>query len=127
MFPSHDQQVDQRFAKNSVAVYFNNRYYIAVPLKTNPDGSSNDDGINNAILVYNFLNNQWESVDTVNSSPAFEYTNLIVAGLGNSRGVYSVNVNGGIHLIASDPENFTTSARSGFDNVITKIGGTDPH
>ena len=32
-------------------------------------GSSNDNGINNAILVYNFLNNQWESVDTINITP----------------------------------------------------------
>ena len=118
------EQIDQRFAKNSTAVYFNNRYYIAVPLKTNPDGSSNDNGVNNAILVYNFLNNQWESVDTVNASPQFEYTNLVIAGLGNSRGVYCVNENGGIHLIASDESNFSTSSRSGFDNVITQVGET---
>lgn len=118
------EQIDQRFAKNSTAVYFNNRYYIAVPLKTNPDGSSNDNGINNAVLVYNFLNNQWESIDTVNIMPQFEYTNLLVAGLGNSRGVYSVNINGGIHLIASDEANFSTSSRSGFDNVITQVGET---
>ena len=119
------EQIDPRFAKNSVAVYFNNRYYIAVPLKTNPDGSSNDNGINNAILVYNFLNNQWESVDTVNSTPAFEYTNLLVAGLGLSRGVYSVNVNGGIHLIDADAEDFSTSSRSGFDNVITAVADSN--
>lgn len=120
------EQIDQRFAKNATAVYFNNRYYIAVPLKTNPDGSSNDNGVNNAILVYNFLNNQWESVDTVNASPQFEYTNLIIAGLGNDRGVYSINENGGIHLIASDEANFSTSSRSGFDNVITQVGETVP-
>lgn len=120
------EQIDQRFAKNATAVYFNNRYYIAVPLKTNPDGSSNDNGINNAILVYNFLNNQWESVDTINITPQFEYTNLIIAGLGNARGVYSINQNGGIHLIASDEANFSTSSRSGFDNVITQVGETVP-
>ena len=120
------EQIDQRFAKNATAVYFNNRYYIAVPLKTNPDGSLNDNGVNNAILVYNFLNNQWESVDTVNASPQFEYTNLIIAGLGNDRGVYSINENGGIHLIASDEANFSTSSRSGFDNVITQVGETVP-
>ena len=120
------EQIDQRFAKNATAVYFNNRYYIAVPLKTNPDGSSNDNGINNAILVYNFLNNQWESVDTINITPQFEYTNLIIAGLGNDRGVYSINENGGIHLIASDEANFSTSSRSGFDNVITQVGETVP-
>ena len=66
-----------------------------------------------------------ESVDTVNSTPAFEYTNLLVAGLGNSRGVYSVNVNGGIHLIDADAEDFSTSSRSGFDNVITAVADSN--
>ena len=41
----------------SVAVYFDNRYYIAVPT---------DDAQNpNTVLIFNFLNGQWESVDTV--------------------------------------------------------------
>lgn len=46
----------------AVATYFENRYYLAVPL----DGSE----YNNAILVYNFINKAWESVDTypVNAS-----------------------------------------------------------
>ena len=117
-------QIDQRFAKNAAAVYFGNRYYIAVPLKTNPDGSQNDKGINNAILIYNFINKQWESIDTIKSTPTFEYTNLIIAGLGNARGVYCINQNGGIHLIASDDSNFSTLSRAGFDSVLSTIGST---
>jgi len=119
-------QIDQRFAKNATAVYFGNRYYIAVPLKTNPDGSQNDKGINNAILIYNFINNQWESIDTIKSTPTFEYTNLIIAGLGNARGVYCINQSGGIHLIASSDENFSTLSRTGFDSVLSTIGSTSP-
>jgi hypothetical protein len=41
---------------NAVATYWENRYYLAVPL----DNSET----NNAILVYNFINKAWESVDT---------------------------------------------------------------
>ena len=40
----------------AVATYFENRYYLAVPL--------DDSEVNNAILVYNFINKAWESVDT---------------------------------------------------------------
>ncbi len=40
----------------AVATYWENRYYLAVPL---------DDSIrNNVTLVYNFINKAWESVDT---------------------------------------------------------------
>ena len=118
-------QIDLDFAPNAVAVYFDNRYFLAVPLKTNPDGSDNISGANNAIIIYNFLNKQWESIDTINTNPQFEYTDLLVAGLGKKRGVYTVNQQGGIHLIATEKSSFSQSSRSGFDNVITRVGSTD--
>jgi len=40
----------------AVSKYFNNRYYLAVP--------TNDSTINNTLLIFNFINNEWESVDT---------------------------------------------------------------
>lgn len=48
--------------ENAVATYWENRYYLAVPL--------DDSEVNNAVLVYNFINKAWESVDTypVNAS-----------------------------------------------------------
>ena len=119
-------QINLDFASNAVAVYFDNRYFLAVPLKTNPDGSDNISGANNAIIIYNFLNKQWESIDTINTNPQFEYTDLLVAGLGKKRGVYTVNQQGGIHLIATEKSSFSQSSRSGFDNVITRVGSTDP-
>jgi hypothetical protein len=119
-------QIDLDFAPNAVAVYFDNRYFLAVPLKTNPDGSDNISGANNAIIIYNFLNKQWESIDTINTNPQFEYTDLLVAGLGKKRGVYTVNQQGGIHLIATEKSSFSQSSRSGFDNVITRVGSTNP-
>lgn len=85
--------------QNSSAVYFDNKYYIAVPLD-----SINSEGVrvratkNNAILIYNFINKQWESIDSVTS---FDYEKLIIAGEGEKRGVYCVNSFGGVHLLES--------------------------
>jgi len=98
----------------SVATYFDNRYFLAVPL----DSSSEL----NALIVYNFLNKTWESVDTVgttsisNQSVTFDFDNLIVAGDGDNRAVYTVNRLGGVHKL--------NSGNTSFDTVITEIGGS---
>lgn len=41
------------------------------------------------------------------------------------RGVYCINEQGGVHLIAGVDSNFSTSAKSGQDVVITQIGGSE--
>lgn len=85
--------------QNSSAVYFDNKYYIAVPLD-----SINSEGIrvkatnNNAVIIYNFINKQWESIDSV---PSFDYEKLILSGDGEKRGVYCINSFGGVHLLES--------------------------
>jgi hypothetical protein len=97
---------DQR--SQAVAVYFDNRYFIAVPL---------DDALrNNAILIYNFLNKQWESIDSVDSTD-WDIENLIVAGEGSQRGVYAINRLGGIHKI--------DSRLQGVDLINVSIGGSN--
>ena len=93
--------------ENSVASYFDNRYFIAVPLDSATE--------NNAILVYNFLTKQWESVDQVNDAN-FHSTNLIVVGDGDDRAVYVVNDIGGVHRLDKRVD--------GIDRVITQIGGS---
>lgn len=113
-------RINQGLAKNSVAQYFDNRYYIAVPL----DGEDGTEApYNNALLVYNFLTQEWESIDSVNSSPQFEYKNLIVAGLGSKRGLFCINSDGGIHQIAGSESAFSTITKQGKDRVVTQIGG----
>jgi len=102
------QRINKEHADKAVAVYFDNRYYIAVPLDSSTE--------NNAVLIYNFLNEAWESVDTVQDSN-FEFTNLIVGGKGNNKGVYVVNKQGGVHRL--------DALDSGRDSVITTIGSTD--
>ena len=101
------QRINKNAWENSVATYFDNRYFIAVPLD---DATSN-----NAILVYNFLNKQWESVDQVGDAN-FQSANLIVVGDGDARAVYVVNDIGGVHRL--------DNRLDGIDRVITQIGGT---
>jgi len=50
------QKINKDAIYRSVAAYWNNRYYLAVPLDESID--------NNCILVYNFILQAWESVDT---------------------------------------------------------------
>ena len=101
------KRINKEAWDKSVATYFDNRYFIAVPL----DGATE----NNAILVYNFLTKQWESVDQVNDAN-FHSTNLIVVGDGDDRGVYVVNDIGGVHRLEQRVD--------GIDRVITQIGGS---
>ena len=100
-------RINQNAVENVQSVYFDNRYYMAVPI----DGSS----VNNAVFIFNFLNREWESIDTVDD-PNWDYRYLIVAGDGDTRGVYAVNQNGGVHRL--------DSLDSGNDNIISQIGGT---
>lgn len=67
-------RINQDAVKNSCAAYFENRYFLAVPL----DGSTT----NNAVLVYNFINKEWESVDTFRSGMDVSF---MVTGIYNGR------------------------------------------
>jgi hypothetical protein len=84
------QRINRDVWDKSVGVYFDNRYYLAVPL----DNSR----VNNAILIFNFINKQWESIDTTNATN-WNIANLIVAGKKSDRAVYAVNTLGGLHRL----------------------------
>jgi len=100
-------RINKDHADKAVSAYFDNRYYIAVPL----DNSLT----NNALLVYNFLNKQWESVDSIND-PNWAYTYLVVGGSGKNRGVYAMNRNGGVHKYEQRDDDI--------DRYVDVIGGT---
>lgn len=107
--------INKAHVDKASAVYFDNKYYLAVPTGTST--------VNNTLLIYNFLNKSWESVDTVNnvdtdgnSFSSFEFTKLLVAGKGLKRGVYVTNTDGGIHKLEVFDD--------GIDRVITDIGTT---
>ena len=84
------KQINPDYAKNAVAIYHDNRYYLSVPICASIE--------NNAILVYNFLTQGWESVDTVDT-PNWNVRNLIRAGADSLNKLYAVNSFGGIHVI----------------------------
>jgi hypothetical protein len=82
------QRINRNYAHRAVATYWNNRYYLAVPL----DGSVD----NNAILVYNFILKQWESVDTYPAG--FDVFDFIIAKKDNQRRMYIIDTDQGIFL-----------------------------
>ena len=136
------KRINKDQSSQAVAVYFDNRYFIAVPVDKFRDNRTEnqvsgefltkadallagipreniEDSValrNNVILIYNFLNKQWESVDSVNSTD-WDIENLIVAGEGSKRGVYAINRLGGIHKI--------DSRLQGVDLINVSIGGSD--
>ena len=101
------KRINKAYASKAKSVYFDNRYYLAVPL----DSSTT----NNALLIYNFLNKQWESIDSIND-PEWQYSELTVAGEGDKRSVYAINRNGGVHQYESRSDDR--------DRYIVQVGGT---
>lgn len=82
------QRINRNYAHRAVATYWNNRYYLAVPL----DGSVD----NNAILVYNFILRQWESVDTYPAG--FDVFDFVIAKKDNQRRMYIIDTDQGVFL-----------------------------
>lgn len=82
------KRINRTYAYRSVAVYWDNRYYLAVPL----DNSDK----NNAVLIYNFILNAWESIDTYPAG--IDVFNFIVAKKDNIRRLFIVDSNEGIFL-----------------------------
>lgn len=72
----------------AVGCYFNNRYWLAVPAGSNTR--------NNALLVYNTLNQQWETVDTF--PPGFYCDDLQVSTYGAKKRLYIISREGGIYV-----------------------------
>ena len=83
-------RINKSYAANAVGIYHDNRYYLAVPL----DSST----VNNAILVYNFLNQGWESIDVI-SSQGWNIIGFVRSGAGTTNRLHVVSKEGGIHMI----------------------------
>ncbi|NBZ96948.1 MAG: hypothetical protein EBR40_11085, partial [Proteobacteria bacterium] len=76
----------------SNGVFFNNRYFLAVPTKlANGDPSSNP----NTLFIYNMLNEAWESRDIY----AFNLDQLVVSDYGTERRLYASSRNGKLFLL----------------------------
>jgi len=72
-----------------VATYWNNRYYLAVPLDSSSD--------NNAVLVYNFILKNWESVDVYPSG--FDVFDFLIGKKDNLRRMFAVDTEQGVFLM----------------------------
>lgn len=83
------QRINRTYSHRAVATYWNNRYYLAVPLDSSVD--------NNAVLVYNFILKNWESVDTYPAG--FDVFDFVVAKKNNQRRMYGVDTDKGIFLL----------------------------
>ena len=77
------------FADKSVAAFWNNRYYLWVPTGTSE--------VPNTWLIYNFLNEAWESVDTY--PDAFLGVNLHIISYDGSKRIHAVSTAGLVSLI----------------------------
>jgi hypothetical protein len=87
-------RINSRLAGNATAVYYDNRYYLALPLDSI---AGSDDALgNNAVLIFNFLNKGWESLDTYGDS-GFLITDFVTAGAGVRNDLYAISSSGGIH------------------------------
>jgi hypothetical protein len=84
------KRINLAYAQGAVSAYFDNRYYLAVPL----DGSI----VNNTLLIFNFLNKGWESIDSVNNVN-WNVKELFAGGNGADRGLYAISESGSIHRI----------------------------
>ena len=87
-------RINQDLADAAVGVYFNNRYYLAVPLDSAP--KVGDAQGNNSVLVFNVLNRAWESVDTYGVGN-FNIRRWHIGAAGERNSLYMVNEFGGIH------------------------------
>jgi hypothetical protein len=83
------QRINREYVHRAVATYWNNRYYLAVPL----DGSQD----NNAILVYNFILKAWESVDTYPAG--FDVSGFLTGRKDSQRRLYAIDGDQGFFLM----------------------------
>lgn len=95
-------RINKDYADKAVGILFENRYYLALPLDSAP-GAGDSYG-NNSILVFNFLNKAWESLDTFGDS-RFLIDNFVIGSSGIRNNIYAVSASGGLHqLEASDSQ-----------------------
>jgi hypothetical protein len=104
-------RINRSYAANAVGVYHDNRYYLAVPL----DSST----VNNAILVYNFLNQGWESIDIINNSN-WNIIGFVRSGAGTTNRLHTVSKEGGIHMI----DEVGTNANDYYDRVCLSLSAS---
>jgi len=89
------ERINQDYVHLSCGVYFDNKYWIALPLNSESGALASK---LNTIIVYSFLNGGFESIDTVNSTE-FAIRELIVGKEGSQNALYLTTEEGGVHKV----------------------------
>ena len=107
------QRINYSATNVPCAQYVNNRYYLAVPL----DGNTR----NNAMLVYNFINQQWESVDTFPNGFYCDYLAVML----NASGVptlYCLSFEGGLYAYEqNEQDDFAAASQPASQYLINGL------
>ena len=103
-------RINKNLAKDAVGVLFNNRYYLAVALDSTA-GANNATG-NNTILVFNFLNKGWESIDTFGAGD-FLIKNILIGSAAERNSIYAVTSLGGLHELEAAESSLDSLVSSG--------------
>ena len=112
-------RIDMATARETAcAAYFQNRYYLSVPL----DGSQK----NNAVLVFDFLNQAWAGVD---EGEAIHVKHLFIADYGGTEQLFFIDYDGVVGLYEYGETEHQTGKASSYtcDLVLTaqpEIGDT---
>ena len=93
-------------ADKATGIYYNNRYYLAIPYGT---GQTR----NNRVIVYNTLNKQWESIDTFPSGVYID--DLLITTYSEQKRLFATSREGVILLFEEQDVDDDTS---GTDNAI---------
>lgn len=106
-------RINRNLASGAVGIFFNNRYWLALPLDSAP-GKGDASG-NNSVVIFNTLNGGWESLDDYNI-PQFHITNFVVGQSGERNSLYLINEFGGLHEVDSREQpvdDYSTNAIGG--------------
>jgi len=109
-------RINKGLADHSVGIYFNNRYWLAVPLDSRVN--ADDAAGNNTVLIYNFLNKGWESIDTYGDN-RFNILNFHIGKSGERNALYIVTTTGGLHEVDVNEESNDTLAVDPALNAVT--------
>ena len=112
-------RINKSLADHSTAIYFNNRYFLAVPLDSFV-GAANATG-NNTVLIYNFLNKGWESIDTYGDA-RFNILNFHIGKSGQRNALFAVTTTGGVHeMEVSEAESDILALDPALSTISTTI------
>lgn len=95
------ETINQNAVSGACGVYYDNRYYLSVPTGTST--------YNDKVLVYNFINKSWESVDTFQSGMDISF--MVTGIYENKRRLFFIDKEQGIFLAeeTEDGDEYTSA------------------